>query len=470
MADTETPVTVFQKMQPFNPIYLLESVEGNQLTARYSFIGLSPFATLESNGLTSKYTLDNKEYLVEGKPLDILEEILAQFNCPKFSELPRFYGGAVGYIGYDVASTLENLPTSVEDDIQLPDTLLVFCEVVLIYDHLQHVLTAVVNSRVTSNASKEYSQAVKMLNEIENLLYKTSTLKMPTRQSAGPLESNCSKKQFTNAVKQAKEYITAGDIFQVVLSQRFSCSYTGSSFDVYRHMRSINPSPYMYYLKLNDICIAGASPEMLVRVENNEVQTRPIAGTRPRGKNVNQDNQLADDLLNDEKEKAEHVMLVDLGRNDIGKVCQPGTVKVDSFMQVEKYSHVMHLVSNVKGTLSPKNTAIDALKACFPAGTVSGAPKIRAMEIINQLETTKRGPYSGAIGYFGFNNVIDTAITIRTVVFYGEQAYFQAGAGIVADSEPETEFQESVNKAAAVTRSLGIKDGKGGIKRFAVGD
>nr|WP_207754919.1 anthranilate synthase component I [Desulforadius tongensis] len=470
LADTETPVTVYQKMRVLKPVYLLESVEGNEQTARYSFIGLNPFAVFRSNGLSTKFTFDGAVKTLTGKPLNLLEEVLAQYRCPSLPGLPRFYGGAVGYLGYDVAATLENLPRRAENDLQLPDVLLVFCETIIIFDHLRHVLTAVVNSRVSADAREDYRRAVRVLEQIEKLLRQSYSLKLPAQPAAGQLTSNCTKEQFTAAVRRAKEYIAAGDIFQVVLSQRFACHYSGSPFDVYRRMRGLNPSPYMYYLDLEDISIAGASPEMLVRVENNVVQTRPIAGTRPRGMDEKEDKALAADLLSDEKERAEHVMLVDLGRNDLGRVCQPGSVKVNAFMQVEKYSHVMHLVSNVKGKLNEQNTPVEALKSCFPAGTVSGAPKIRAMEIIDQLEPTRRGLYAGAIGYFGFNGVLDTAIAIRTIVFYRGRAYFQAGAGIVAESDPDSEYRETLNKAAAMARSLGIIDGRGGMIPLAAGN
>lgn len=470
LVDTETPVTLYHKMAPLKPVYLLESVEGGEHVARYSFIGLSPFARFTSKGYTVTYDCDGRGEKLHGPPLDLLGQILSEFNCPKIPGLPRFYGGAVGYMGYDVVTTVEKLPQTTADDLNLPDTFFVLCNIILIYDHARHTLTGVINSRVGEDAEKDFHRAQQMLDDVEKLLNQSIYMNVSYSGYCGPPESNFSREQFIGAVKQAKEYIAAGDIFQVVLSQRFACRYTGDSFQVYRRLRSINPSPYMYYFNVGEISIAGASPEMLVRVEEGVVQTRPIAGTRPRGKNQREDDGLAVDLLADEKEQAEHVMLVDLGRNDLGRVCQPGTVQVDSFMQVERYSHVMHLVSNVTGRLEESSTPADAFKACFPAGTVSGAPKIRAMEIIDELEPTRRGLYSGAVGYFGYNGELDTAIAIRTMVFYQGQVYFQAGAGIVADSNPESEYQECLNKAKVLARSLGISDLNGGVNKSAIGD
>ena len=458
MVDTETPVTVYRKMKSLKPVYLLESVEGGENVTRYSFIGLSPFATFSSNGLEARINRNGKVQQLHGKPLDLLETLLNEYRCPDLPDLPGFYGGAVGYLGYDIITTLEQLPQTTVNDVPLPDTFFALCGIVLIFDHVRHTLIAVVNSKISSNPAADYQQAQKTLAAIEKLLQQNIAPDLSPLPLIKQVRSNCTKDQYINAVNQAKEYIAAGDIFQVVLSQRFTCQYAGDPFQAYRQLRSLNPSPYMYYLDFGDIHIAGASPEMLVRVEGGVVQTRPIAGTRPRGKDEHADNQLAADLLADTKECAEHVMLVDLGRNDLGRVCQPGSVKVASLMQVERYSHVMHIVSSVTGKLAAKKTMLDTLKACFPAGTLSGAPKIRAMEIIDELEQHKRNIYAGAIGYFGYNDVLDTAIAIRTVVFCAGQAYFQAGAGIVADSNPASEYQECLDKATAVARALGIPD------------
>jgi len=464
IADTETPVTLYQKMKPLEPVYLLESVEGNKNVARYSFIGLKPFAVVKGNSNSVTVEYEDKTMHFDQKPLDVLEEELLKFKSPSLKELPYFYGGAVGYIAYDVVSTLEKLPSLAVKDLDLPDIFFVFCSIILVFDHVKHTLTAVVNSRRESTLAENYKKAKYMLDEVESLLFSGNLDNSKEAFEYSDVKSSFSKDEFVKAVNKAKEYIMAGDIFQVVLSQRFECNYNGNAFNVYRRLRSLNPSPYMYFLDLGDIKIAGASPEMLVRAENNIVQTHPIAGTRPRGRDEAEDKHLEKELLSDEKERAEHVMLVDLGRNDIGRVCVPGSVKVDSYMKIERYSHVMHIVSNVKGKLQEGKTAFDALKACFPAGTLSGAPKIRAMEIIDELESVKRGVYGGAIGYFGYNGSMDTAIAIRTVVFYKGKAYFQAGAGVVFDSNPESEYYECINKASAVARALGIEDLKGVLK------
>lgn len=464
IADTETPVTLYQKMKPLKPIYLLESVEGSRNIARYSFIGLNPFIVVKGNFKEVKVESENEVLSFNLNPLDVLKRELFKFKSPILKELPYFYGGAVGYIAYDVVSTLEELPATAVKDLDIPDIFFVFCDAVLIFDHVKHTLTAVVNTRKKGNSSEDYQRAKNTLDEVERLLYYGNLDNAKSDFKYSDVKSSFAKNEFIKVVNKAKKYIIAGDIFQVVLSQRFECSYIGSAFDAYRRLRSLNPSPYMYFLDLGKAKIAGASPEMLVKVENNIVQTRPIAGTRPRGKNEAEDGSLERDLLSDEKERAEHVMLVDLGRNDIGRVCVPGSVEVDSYMKIEKYSHVMHIVSNVKGRLKEGKTAFDALKACFPAGTLSGAPKIRAMEIIDELESIRRGVYGGAVGYFGYNGSMDTAIAIRTVVFYEGKAYFQAGAGVVFDSDPESEYYECINKASAVARALGIEDLKGVLK------
>ncbi len=465
---TETPVSLYQKLKPLQPAFLLEKAEGSEHTARCWYIGLKPFAAFVSSGLHTTFTCRGKTEKLIGRPLDLLAQILKRCHSPKQPELPMFCGGAAGYIGYDTVRTIEKLPAAAADDLALPDVNLVFCRAAVIYDCSQRTAAAVVNHP----EGEDLSAAHKILDSIEALLHQPAPPPAPDKPlPPAAVSSSLSKEAFTAAVQKAKEYIAAGDIFQVVLSQRLQCGFTADAFNVYRTLRRLNPSPYMYYLELpGDIKIAGASPEMLVKVENGAVQTRPIAGTRPRGKDCRQDEELALSLLQDEKERAEHVMLVDLARNDLGRVCRPGSVQVDSFMQVEKFSHVMHITSDVKGILAEDRTAVDALKACFPAGTVSGAPKIRAMEIINELESVKRGPYAGAIGFFGFNGTLDTAIAIRTIVFHQGHAYLQAGAGIVADSNPENEYQECLNKAAALLKALGTENLKGVIPAGAAGN
>jgi len=358
---------------------------------------------------------------------------------------------------------LERLPHTAEADLGLFDCMFMFCRTIMIFDHLHHSLRIVVNNLINEAPEKSYSLAQEKIEQVFKqlnapILGENDHLigKPEEKISVSGIESNMKREDFLNGVVKAKEYIRNGDILQVVLSQRFRLPFEGNPFQTYRRLRSINPSPYLYYINFGDLVIAGSSPEMLVRVEGEEVETRPIAGTRPRGATHQDDEQLSLELLSDPKEKAEHIMLVDLGRNDLGRVCRPGTVEVPQFMEVEKYSHVMHLVSAVRGKLSPGLTAFDALKSCFPAGTVSGAPKVRAMEIIDELEPSKRGPYAGAVGYFGFNGNLDSAITIRTILFHRNQAYIQAGAGIVADSVPEKEYLETVNKAQALFQTIAL--------------
>ncbi|MBE3588734.1 MAG: chorismate-binding protein [Thermoanaerobacteraceae bacterium] len=415
---------------------------------------------------------------MEGNPFTIVEQLMDYWRGPVLPELPRFYGGAVGYFAYDLVRWLERLPSTTRDDLDLPDMILSFTGTLLVMDHLRHTLQVVVNTLPGSRPEVAYRQAVEHIEHIWRLINgplcsgdrPADGFYGSLREGDGPAPggdkkpmnkaalqeppSSVTREEFCSLVCRAKEYIRQGDILQVVLSQRLQVPFAGDPFQVYRRLRRINPSPYLYYLDLGDVAIAGSSPEMLVRVENGVAETRPIAGTRPRGASVEADEALAAELLADPKERAEHVMLVDLGRNDLGRVCLPGTVTVPQFMVVEKYSHVMHLVSAVRGNLAEGWAAFDALKACFPAGTVSGAPKVRAMEIIEELEPVSRGPYAGAVGYLGYNGNLDTAITIRTIVFHRGYAYVQAGAGIVADSDPEREYQETLNKARALLQTL----------------
>ncbi len=486
-ADMETPISLFTRFINKKPSFLLESVEGNEKLARYSFIGFDPLAVYRQRGrwgqihpsenccriLTEAFEngevrlveAQKENLLVEGNPFTVLEQILRCWRAPSFPGFPRFYGGAVGYFGYDLVRWLERLPERTGDDLGLPDMILLFTGTLLILDHLRHTLRVVVNTLPGPDPQAAYRLAVKTIEEICRLQSLPLSGEPPGGQteiamqppaagvSAG-ISANLTREEFMNLVQKAKAYIRQGEILQVVLSQRLQVPFNGHPFQVYRRLRRINPSPYLYYLDLGDVVMAGSSPEMLVRVEDKVVETRPIAGTRPRGDTPARDEALAEELLADPKERAEHVMLVDLGRNDLGRVCEPGSVTVPQFMVVEKYSHVMHLVSSVRGRLAPGQSAFDAFKACFPAGTVSGAPKVRAMEIIEELEPHKRGPYAGAVGYLGFNGNLDTAITIRTVVFHRGYAHVQAGAGIVADSVPEKEYEETMNKARALLQTL----------------
>lgn len=467
--DTETPITLFWKLAAGRPAFLLESVEGGERLARYSFIGLDPAFIYSHRGgsgwIYSNPGQDGQSTVkkVKGNPFGILEEVISPFKAPSLTGLPRFFGGAVGYWGYDMVRWLEKLPSTTVDDLGLYDCQFMIGGTVLIFDHVRHTLRVVVNSLAGNLPKKSYSEAKEKIEQIIAALHKLAVsgenralpLLNERESITSHLESTLTREEFMARVKKAKEYIRQGDILQVVLSQRFCLPFAGDPFQAYRRLRTINPSPYLYFLNFGEVVIAGSSPEMMIRVEGEEAEIRPIAGTRPRGRTDLEDEKLGRELSMDPKERAEHIMLVDLGRNDLGRVCRAGSVNVPQFMTMEKYSHVMHLVSAVKGILAPGHSTFDALKACFPAGTVSGAPKVRAMEIIDELEPARRGPYAGAVGYIGFNGNLDSAITIRTIVFYQGHAYFQAGAGIVADSEPEKEYQETVNKARALFQTLG---------------
>lgn len=443
-ADLETPVSAYLKIARGNYSFLLESVEGGERLARYSFIGTEPLLILRTGN----------ENPVD--PLNMVEKKLAQFHPVSIANLPRFHGGMVGYLSYEVARHFERLPCPVQDPQGLPESVLMLADTLLVFDHVTHKIKVVSHAHLDGDVDTAYREATckidDLVNRLEQPMHSEALKNAPPDRSA--VSSNFSPAEFEAIVSQAKEYIYAGDIIQAVLSQRLARRTYANPFAIYRALRSINPSPYMYYLHLGDFYIAGASPELLVRVEDGTVSTHPIAGTRRRGKDVTEDLALEEELKNDEKERAEHIMLVDLGRNDIGRISEPGTVEVTQLMDVERYSHVMHLVSHVQGRLKAGLSQFDALRSCFPAGTVSGAPKIRAMEIITELEGEKRGPYAGAVGYFDFSGNLDTAIAIRTIVIKNNIAYIQAGAGIVADSVPEREYQESLNKAQALLAAI----------------
>jgi len=460
-SDTETPITVYAKVSRGRKSFLLESAEGADTIGRYSIIGIDPEALLISRGSTTTIEKDGKTELFSGHPLYAIERLLEGYRSPVLDGMPRFYSGAVGYMGYDIVRGIERLPDYSLERSGTPDCMLMVPGITIIIDHLKHTLRVVVNTSPGRGESAEYARAKAAISEILKQISDGPAppgLTPPAGARGRTPRSGLSRTDFMERVKKAREYIMAGDILQVVLSRRIDLDFKGDPFRVYRRLRRNNPSPYLYYINMGDVVIAGSSPEMLVRVEDNSVETRPIAGTRPRGADRQEDMALAADLLADIKERAEHVMLVDLGRNDLGRVSRPGTVKVTQFMEVERYSHVMHLVSSVKGDLKEGVTGLDVLKACFPAGTVSGAPKVRAMEIIEELEPSRRGLYAGAVGYLGFNGSLDTAIAIRTIVFHEKRASVQVGAGIVADSDPDREFEETENKALALLRTLDEED------------
>lgn len=460
IADLDTPVSAFLKFKKQKYSFLLESVEGGEKFARYSFIGFNPEYIFQAK--QNKYELKNSNNKIiksnkSVNPLGELKKVIQQYKPVKLNGLPSFTGGAVGYVAYNAVRYIEDIPYTKKDIYNLPDIYFLIGTKFIVFDHLKHKILIIVNSNPHKNNS--YQIATEEIKEIENNLRKSFKLNKKNLNLKNNLAvSNFLKEDFLKVVKKVKKYIYAGDIVQAVPSQCFSKKTNVDSFNVYRALRTINPSPYLYYLNFPELKVVGSSPELLVRVQGNIVETCPIAGTRPRGKDETKDEKLKQDLLQDEKEKAEHIMLLDLGRNDLGKVCKYETVKVKEFMRVEKYSHVMHLVSEVQGILKKGENAFSAFWACFPAGTVSGAPKIRAMQIIEELEPQQRGLYAGAIGYFSFNGNMDMAITIRTIVFKNNTAYVQAGGGIVADSVPEKEYQESCNKAKALLKAIELAE------------
>ncbi len=461
LLDTETPVSAFRKIGNSQYAFLLESVEGGESVGRHSFLGSEPFAVFTSKGDTVTVMRDGRRQtrtLAEGEdPLTALKTLLSEYKFVPVEGLPKFCGGAVGFIGYDTVRFFEKLPEQTTDDLGLPDSVLVLTDTCVIFDHAYHRGKVVSNALVNGDADAAYDEAVRKIDALcARLAAPAPAVPAPSpRPKDTTLRTNLSKDDYEKIVVKAKEYITAGDIIQAVLSQRLSREVAANAFDIYRALRSLNPSPYMYYLTYGDLRIVGSSPERLVSVEDGTVITRPIAGSRPRGKTPQEDEALAAELLADEKERAEHIMLLDLGRNDLGRVCRYGTVSVDEQMVIEKYSHVQHIVSNVRGQIRVDKDQFDVLRACFPAGTLSGAPKVRAMEIIEELEPTRRGPYGGVIGYFSFSGNMDTAITIRTIVCTNGTAHMQVGAGIVADSVPEREYDECVKlKGGALLRAI----------------
>jgi len=470
-ADLETPVSVFLKLRTSTPCFLLESVERGEQVGRYSFIGINPFLVFSSRGQEVAITRPGEAPEVidlaatNSDPLTELKRLMSEFRTGPNPQLPGFFGGAVGYLSYDMVRFTEKLPFPSRDELDLPDCLFMFPETVVVFDHVLNKMTVVAIALARESRLDAYYQAAEKIDAIVASLERplpARDLPAYSTDPAGalpaPATSNFTRNGYESAVLKAKEYILAGDAFQVVVSQRLRRATTADPFNIYRALRRTNPSPYMFYLDYQEFQLIGSSPEMLVKLEGRRAETRPIAGTRPRGKNEQEDTALSAELLADAKERAEHLMLVDLGRNDIGRVCDFASVRVPTFMSVEKYSHVIHIVSSVTGDLKEGEDAFSLIRACFPAGTVSGAPKVRAMEIINELEGLKRGPYAGAVGYFGFTGDMDTCITIRTMVHKNGTVYLQGGAGIVADSNPASEYDESLRKLEALQSAITLAE------------
>jgi anthranilate synthase component 1 len=450
LADLETPVSAFAKLRARGPAFLLESVEGGEHLSRYSFVGCNPRKIISAKAGQS------------GDPLQELEREMQQYRPVELPGLPPFTGGAVGYLGYEYIHSVERtVPLAARDDLGVPMMWFMLCDSLVVFDRAKQALRLIVNAHIGSDAGAAYDAAVAEIERLRGVLRQPCPI---APAELGELDAitvppgNHSQASFEQMVADTKEFIRAGDIFQIVLSQRFSRDFKKSPLDLYRALRTVNPSPYMFILETGDFALVGASPEVHVRLTGRLAEIRPIAGTRPRGKTPEEDGALEKDLLADEKEKAEHLMLVDLARNDFGRVCSYGSVKVPEFMTIERYSHVMHIVSQVEGQLAPERSAFDLIRATFPAGTVSGAPKVRAMQLIAQFEGTQRGTYAGALGYFSYNGNLDSCITLRTALLKDGKVHVQAGAGLVADSVPTTEYHETINKASALFKAIALAE------------
>jgi anthranilate synthase component 1 len=465
LGDVLTPVSAFAKIASGPHAFLLESVVGGEKIGRYSFLGTDPFCIFKAT--RNHVTITEKGATVEKdveNPLDELRKLIGRYKTAPVPGLPRLSAGAVGYFAYDVVRYEENLPNAPPDTLGLPDIYLMFFNTMVIFDNVTKTLKVVHAPDLNGTTVRAaYDKALSVIRDLCERLRAPGDLSLADDITpGGPVTldyaSNVSRERYMQNVETCKEYIRAGDIFQVVPSQRLKTTTDVDPFNIYRTLRAINPSPYMFYLKMDDVRLIGSSPEVMVRVEDGDVMLRPIAGTRPRGKTEEEDARLAEDLLADPKERAEHVMLVDLGRNDVGRVAEYDTVKVEDCMVIERYSHVMHIVSSVVGKLAGGRDAFDTLRACLPAGTLSGAPKVRAMQIIDEVETERRGPYGGAVGYVDFSGNMDTCIAIRTIVMKGRDAYVQSGGGIVADSVPETEYEETLNKARGLLKAIEVAE------------
>ncbi|MCJ7662649.1 MAG: anthranilate synthase component I [Desulfobacterales bacterium] len=464
LADTETPVSALMKLRAKPHLFLLESVEGGEKWGRYTFLGFDPHCifTVRGADVLIEQNGEMRTHKHKGDPLGLLKALLYSYRPVPVPGLPRFYGGAVGFLGYDMVRYFESIPAQAQKDLQSDDAVFLITDTLMIFDNVRHTIKVVACALTEGRADLQavYDEAVARIEQMIELIKSPAQIgELPNHATDNkPPQSNMTPEAFKAMVQQAKEYIVAGDVIQVVLSQRFQREHRTDPLDLYRALRYINPSPYLFFLKLEELILIGSSPEVTVRLEEGIAELRPIAGTRRRGKNEQEDRHLSDELLEDPKERAEHVMLVDLGRNDLGRIARIGSVQVSQFMVVERYSHVMHLVSHIQAQLLHDKDAFDVLKATFPAGTLTGAPKIRAMEIIDELEPSRRGPYGGAVGYFSYTGNMDFCITIRTMVIQDGSIYIQAGAGIVADSDPEAEYQETVNKAMGMMQAVDMAD------------
>lgn len=466
--DLETPLSFFQRLERDRYSFLLESVEGSERWARYSFLGTRPYLVFKSRGRQVEIIEHGKRKTLEAdSPLQVLEGLLKQYRPVIVDGLPPLFGGALGYVAYDAVEQFYGIPPARRDPFRVPEIFFIFVQTLVAFDNLKHTIKIIDHVRLSDkvNLRKAYSEATARIRKlISSLQKKPRGIEARDLSEGGrkrAIRSNLSPQAFQAMVKKAKDYIEAGDIIQVVLCQRLETRTRADPFEIYRALRFINPSPYMFYLELEGIRVIGSSPETMVRLTGNTIELRPIAGTRRRGSTPAEEKALEEDLLSDPKEKAEHIMLVDLGRNDVGRVAEIGSVEVNELMTVERYSHVIHIVSNIRGKMAPGKSPLDLFVSCFPAGTVSGAPKIRAMQIISELEPERRGIYAGAIGYLSFHGNLDTAIVIRTILMQGRKAFIHAGAGIVADSDPQGEYQETMNKARAMLKAIELAEAWG---------
>jgi anthranilate synthase component 1 len=465
LMDLETPLSFFKRLERDRYSFLLESVEGSERWARYSFLGTRPLRVFKARGNRVEILEEGKwKTLVSDMPLKLLEELLHDYRAVAVPGVPPFFGGALGYVSYNAVEQFHEISYSKKDALEVPEIFFVFVQTLIAFDNLKHTIKVIDNVRLDKQTSLRaaYNKALLRIRRVISSLQKQprgiEPRDLSQAQRTRKFRSDLSKRSFEEAVLKAKEYIKAGDAIQVVLCQRLETETSSDPFEIYRALRFINPSPYMFYLELEDLRVIGSSPETMVRLTGDTIELRPIAGTRRRGATQEEENELEADLLADPKERAEHIMLVDLGRNDVGRVAAIGTVEVNELMTIERYSHVIHIVSNVRGKLAHDKTPFDLFVSAFPAGTVSGAPKIRAMQIISELEPEKRGLYAGAIGYFGYNGNLDTCIVIRTIVMKGKKVFINAGAGIVADSDPESEYQETLSKARAMLKAVDLAE------------